>query len=222
MQARMIDRYIPDRDNAYQRRSDAPRSSSTLSSNLPCRSAPPSSSSHNTRRHSIQHPSLDDTRSDLDKSLPKNFPQPLTCFFWHQNGQCNKRDIDYAYAHHNTGFMASAPVTPLDSSKALAGRNLSNYNKILDSSSTLLLPDIRDRKVAVMNREMELEEQQRMFTWRESVLEGRESALERREVEVEERERLLKWSEAKLARKRKDGKILERRGKRMKEALGRR
>ncbi|KAI4956242.1 hypothetical protein J4E91_000453 [Alternaria rosae] len=118
--------------------------------------------------------------------------------------------------------MASAPVTPLDSSKALAGRNLSNYNKILDSSSTLLLPDICDSEIAVMNREMELEERQRVLTWRESVLEGRESALERREVEVEERERLLKWSEAKLARKRKDGKILERRGKRMKEALGRR
>lgn len=114
MQARMIDHYVPGRDNAYQPRSDAPRSSSTLSSNLPCRSAPSSSSSHNTRRHSIPHPLLDDTRSDLDKSLTKNFPQPLTCFFWHQNGRCNKRDIDCAYAHHNTGFMASAPVTPLD------------------------------------------------------------------------------------------------------------
>ena len=111
MQTRMIDRYVPERDLAYQRRSDA---SSTLSDNPPFRNAPPSSSSHYTRRHSSQQSSSEDTRTDLDKSLPKNFPQPLTCFFWHQNGRCNKRDIDCAYAHYDTGFMAGAPVTPLD------------------------------------------------------------------------------------------------------------
>lgn len=113
MQARTIDRYIPDRDNAYQRRSDAPRSSSTLI-NPPFQSAPSPPSSHYTRRNSSQHTPYDDTPTKLDKSLPKNFPQPLTCFFWHQNGRCNKRDIDCAYAHYDTGFMAGAPVTPLD------------------------------------------------------------------------------------------------------------
>ena len=114
MQTRMIDSYVPDRDDAYQRRSDAPRSSSTLSENPPFRNAPPFSSPHHTRRHSSQHTSPKDTPTKLDASLPKNFAQPLTCLFWHQNGRCNKRDIDCAYAHYDTGFMAGAPVTPLD------------------------------------------------------------------------------------------------------------
>ncbi|KAI4691968.1 uncharacterized protein J4E84_002936 [Alternaria hordeiaustralica] len=107
-------------------------------------------------------------------------------------------------------------------SKPLAGRNLSDYNKTLNSSSALILPDIRDREVAVMNREMEVEEQLRALTRRESVLKGRESAVERREREVDERERLLERREAKLVRKRKDGRVLEKRGKRMEEGLGRR
>ncbi|KAI4713241.1 hypothetical protein J4E89_002220 [Alternaria sp. Ai002NY15] len=105
-------------------------------------------------------------------------------------------------------------------SKPLAGRNLSNYNKTLDTPP--LVPDIRDREVAVMNREMEVEEQQRALTRRESVVEGRESAVERREREVEERDRLLERREAKLARKRKDGRVLEKRVRRMEEGLGRR
>ncbi|KAI4629646.1 uncharacterized protein J4E87_002832 [Alternaria ethzedia] len=105
-------------------------------------------------------------------------------------------------------------------SKPLAGRNLSNYNKTLDTPP--LVPDIRDREIAVVNREMEVEEQQRAIERRESVVEGRESAVGRREKEVEERERLIERREAKMARKRKDGRVLERRGKRMDEGLGRR
>ena len=53
------------------------------------------------------------TPAELDTSLPKNFPKPLTCHFWHQNGRCSKRDVDCAYAHYDTGFISSAPVTPL-------------------------------------------------------------------------------------------------------------
>ncbi|KAI4929601.1 uncharacterized protein J4E92_005266 [Alternaria infectoria] len=116
--------------------------------------------------------------------------------------------------------MAGAPVTPLDSSKPLAGRNLSKYNKTLDTPP--LVPDIRDREVAVMNREMEVEEKLRGIERRESVVEGRESAVERREMEVEERERLLERREAKLVRKRKDGRVLEKRVRRMEEGMGRR
>ncbi|KAI4690611.1 uncharacterized protein J4E88_002083 [Alternaria novae-zelandiae] len=107
-------------------------------------------------------------------------------------------------------------------SKPLAGRNLSDYNKTLNSSSALILPDIRDREVAVMNREMEAEEQLREIERREGVVEGRESAVERREREVEERERLLERREAKMAKKRKDGRVLDTRGKRMEEGMGRR
>jgi len=114
------------------------------------------------------------------------------------------------------------PANSLPASKPLAGRNLSKYNKTLDSSSALVIPDIRDREIAVVNREMEVEEQQRAIERRESVVEGRESDVERREREVEERERLLEQREAKLARKRKDGRVLEKRVRRIEEGLGRR
>ncbi|KAI4670178.1 uncharacterized protein J4E79_000459 [Alternaria viburni] len=116
--------------------------------------------------------------------------------------------------------MAGAPVTPLDSSKPLAGRNLSDYNKTLDTPP--LVPDIHEREIAVVNREMEAEEQQRVIERRECVVEGRESAVERREREVEERERLLERREAKMARKRKDGKVLEKRDRRVEEGMGKR
>jgi hypothetical protein len=45
-----------------------------------------------------------------DVTLPKNFENPLTCFFWYANGRCNKRDEDCNYAHWETGFLAMAPV----------------------------------------------------------------------------------------------------------------
>lgn len=47
----------------------------------------------------------------LDTLLPKNFPKPLTCFFWFNNGRCSKRDEDCMYAHWNTGHLAGAPIT---------------------------------------------------------------------------------------------------------------
>ncbi|KAH7125523.1 hypothetical protein B0J11DRAFT_308378 [Dendryphion nanum] len=60
-----------------------------------------------------------------DKALPKNFAKPLTCFFWKHHGKCNKRDIDCAYAHWDTGHSATAPITlPSENGiESLAGRN---------------------------------------------------------------------------------------------------
>jgi len=49
-------------------------------------------------------------RDDSDKSLPKNFDKPLTCFFWYQTGRCSKRDIDCIYAHYDTGYYAAGPI----------------------------------------------------------------------------------------------------------------
>lgn len=50
--------------------------------------------------------------SQVDITYPKNFPnKPLTCFFWKQNGRCNKSDADCVYAHWDTGFMASSPIS---------------------------------------------------------------------------------------------------------------
>jgi hypothetical protein len=112
MHGAMRDSYVPDHDYAYQRRPDTPRSSSTLT-NTPFRTATSSSSPYTTRRRSTQHTPPDNTATTIDTSLPKNFPKPLTCFFWQQNGRCSKRDIDCVYAHWDTGYMSSAPVTPL-------------------------------------------------------------------------------------------------------------
>jgi hypothetical protein len=55
-------------------------------------------------------PDAVEVRKPADSALPKNFDKPMTCFFWHQFGRCNKRDVDCAYAHWDTGFMAGAPI----------------------------------------------------------------------------------------------------------------
>ena len=52
-----------------------------------------------------------DAHQQADVTLPKNFPKPLTCFFWFTNGRCSKRDQDCAYAHWNTGHLAGSPIT---------------------------------------------------------------------------------------------------------------
>ena len=43
--------------------------------------------------------------------MPKDFSQPLTCFYWHTYGVCQKSDNDCLYAHYPTGVIAAAPVS---------------------------------------------------------------------------------------------------------------
>lgn len=94
-------------DQLVQHHSRRPRSFSRSPSTRPRASTyrPSSSIQHlgdppKEKRYSIP--------SDI--TLPKNFENPLTCFFWHANGRCNKRDEDCNYAHWETGFLAVAPV----------------------------------------------------------------------------------------------------------------
>jgi hypothetical protein len=109
----MVDRYVPGGDRVTRRPREFPpkvRSSRTnphtrLAAPDPYRGWSYESSSTGQRSSSVS----DDVKQ-LDTSLPKNFDKPLTCFFWHQFGRCNKRDVDCAYAHWDTGFMASAPI----------------------------------------------------------------------------------------------------------------
>lgn len=49
-------------------------------------------------------------KGTVDAALPKYFDSPLTCFFWHQNGVCNKRGDLCSYAQWNTDNLASAPI----------------------------------------------------------------------------------------------------------------
>jgi hypothetical protein len=112
----MIDRYVPGRDRVtYRRREcspEVPFNRSSRYNTFPRLSAPDAyrgwsdDSSPSAQRSS---PVSDEVKK-LDTSLPKNFDKPLTCFFWYQFGRCNKRDIDCAYAHWDTGFMAGAPI----------------------------------------------------------------------------------------------------------------
>jgi hypothetical protein len=112
----MIDRYIPSRSRTtnYQherwpdvrvcrpsRERLAPRMSVSDYREIPYRSP-----SVNQR----SSPDAVEVRKPADSALPKNFDKPMTCFFWHQFGRCNKRDVDCAYAHWDTGFMAGAPI----------------------------------------------------------------------------------------------------------------
>ncbi|OCK82681.1 hypothetical protein K432DRAFT_423975 [Lepidopterella palustris CBS 459.81] len=74
------------------------------------------------------------TDGDVDRTLPKNFPEkPLTCFFWHSMGKCAKRDEDCVYAHFDTGFYAAAPVTAGNGLFAVAGKNAMT---VLQNAST--------------------------------------------------------------------------------------
>lgn len=106
------DRYVSNHEGMHQRKSVASSRPSTFSS-IPIRNAASSSKSYNGSRKPSRSSSSNNTPAELDTSLPKNFPKPLTCHFWHQNGRCSKRDVDCAYAHYDTGFISSAPVTPL-------------------------------------------------------------------------------------------------------------
>ncbi|KAK4546551.1 hypothetical protein LTR36_001768 [Oleoguttula mirabilis] len=54
---------------------------------------------------------------------PKHFTQPLTCFYWHNNGFCTKSDEGCLYAHYYTGVVASAPVSVGGVNGVVAGRN---------------------------------------------------------------------------------------------------
>lgn len=68
--------------------------------------------------------------TDCKDKMPKNFSQPLTCFYWHTYGHCNKSDesclfvcirsiclpsayltMCSRYAHYSTGVVAAAPVS---------------------------------------------------------------------------------------------------------------
>jgi hypothetical protein len=117
----MLDRYVPARDRPTDRqrgrwldvplrrlsRNDiAPRSSApSYNERFPCRSSANTTAQRSSPDGVASHDII-----KLDTSLPKNFEKPLTCFFWNQFGRCNKRDMDCAYAHWDTGFMAGAPI----------------------------------------------------------------------------------------------------------------
>lgn len=58
----------------------------------------------------VAHPGRHPQGEPSDRTMPKNFPQPLTCFYWHTQGRCNKSDEECWYAHCDTGVYASAPI----------------------------------------------------------------------------------------------------------------
>ncbi|KAH7065927.1 hypothetical protein BKA63DRAFT_426720 [Paraphoma chrysanthemicola] len=101
--------------------------------------------------------------SSVDTSLPKNFEKPLTCFFWHQNGRCNKRDEDCAYAHWNTGHFAGAPIKlPVVSTGAVAGktaRNLSAAATSPEHSITAADMHVREERLRTWEQELKQWEQ---------------------------------------------------------------
>ncbi|KAH7067776.1 hypothetical protein FB567DRAFT_458065 [Paraphoma chrysanthemicola] len=99
--------------------------------------------------------------SNVDTSLPKNFERPLTCFFWHQNGRCNKRDEDCAYAHWNTGHFAGAPINipGLVSTGAVAGKNARNLSAAATSlEQSIAAADLQVREERLRTWEHDLKQ----------------------------------------------------------------
>ncbi|KAK3702215.1 hypothetical protein LTR37_015047 [Vermiconidia calcicola] len=86
--------------------------------------------------------------------LPKNFSQPLTCFYWHTYGWCTKSDDQCSYAHHDTGVVASAPLALGNGKRSLAGRNASQE---IDAQ-TARMKKLLDWETRLKAKEMKLNE----------------------------------------------------------------
>ncbi|KAF1847518.1 uncharacterized protein K460DRAFT_257681, partial [Cucurbitaria berberidis CBS 394.84] len=107
-----------------------------------------------------------------DLSLPKNFNKPLTCFFWHQYGRCNKRDVDCAYAHWDTGFLAAGPIH-LPASDSIAGKNAQTFTSLSsqdESGFAMKLVEIKEREYMLRLRELDVREKEKSIARREQDL----------------------------------------------------
>ena len=56
-------------------------------------------------------PELPPPAAIFQRTMPRNFSKPLTCFFWAQFGSCKKSDDECVYAHYHTGIIADAPIS---------------------------------------------------------------------------------------------------------------
>ncbi|KAF2026951.1 hypothetical protein EK21DRAFT_115323 [Setomelanomma holmii] len=134
-------------------------------------------------------------RGNLDTSLPKNFDKPLTCFFWHQNGRCNKRDEDCAYAHWNTGHLATAPINLPGgvSAVAVAGNNARNLSAtIAGSGASSVAADVYNQEERLRAWERELVEWEMTLREKEEDLLKKAEELRLKERRHARRERALK------------------------------
>ncbi|KAF1961715.1 hypothetical protein CC80DRAFT_543077 [Byssothecium circinans] len=126
-----------------------------------------------------------DALQQIDVTLPKNFPKPLTCFFWFTNGRCSKRDQDCAYAHWDTGHLAGSPITVSAGSGAgsVAGK------KARDLACDTYRPaseDLKTREAALKCREEELERKEKEIAVSKEVL---EDLIKAKEAELQSREK---------------------------------
>jgi hypothetical protein len=138
-----------------------------------------------------------------NKTLPKHFSPPLTCFFWSQNGRCNKRDVDCAYAHYLTGHLAAAPINiPGRTYSSLLGVGKSTNGadpyatvavagkNFCDMSASAAQMSEREEKLRA--REMEVARRERGTEEREDEVRRREREVRRREERVAGRERTVR------------------------------
>jgi hypothetical protein len=145
------------------------------------------------------------------KILPKHFSPPLTCFFWSQNGRCNKRDVDCAYAHYLTGHLAAAPINiPGRTCEAACVGGVEADADVVDPYAAIAVAGKNVRDVSALAAGAPCRDVSgsavQVSEWKETLRE-REVEVARREREVEEREnRFMRevWKREDVVRSRED------------------
>ncbi|KAG9376830.1 hypothetical protein A1F94_012430 [Pyrenophora tritici-repentis] len=128
----------------------------------------------------------------LDTNLPKNFRQPLTCFFWCQYKRCSRSSAECPYAHYDTGLYAKAPFglekSPASVPTAEAHASTTTEIERMRLEVQDKISALAQRERDVEDREKDVEERERQFARK---MRGVEKALGVREKTVKRREEAL-------------------------------
>ncbi|TKA68501.1 hypothetical protein B0A49_07660 [Cryomyces minteri] len=96
--------------------------------------------------------------------MPKDFLQPMTCFYWATQGRCTKTADECFYAHWDTGVIASAPV-----SMARDGQSVTVAGRHADAQ----IADFIARENSLKTRELALNSRQVLLNQHDAALNAR-------------------------------------------------
>ncbi|TKA79356.1 hypothetical protein B0A49_01003 [Cryomyces minteri] len=98
------------------------------------------------------------------KIMPKDFLQPMTCFYWATQGRCTKTADECFYAHWDTGVIASGPV-----SMARDGQSVTVAGRHADAQTA----DFIARENSLKTRELALNSRQVLLNQHDAALNAR-------------------------------------------------
>ncbi|KAF2836842.1 hypothetical protein M501DRAFT_233762 [Patellaria atrata CBS 101060] len=134
----------------------------------------------------VDNPTVDShtagSNTGAHPQLPKDFPIPITCFYWMYAGGCIKTDDECYYAHRDTGLHASAPFSD-GQRKSLVHKNSPfTVHELRKLSANVSIEVIAGRRLheylaSVARHGAELEEARELLRVRERDLDEREARL---------------------------------------------